>query len=415
MLAIRLTHSLLLFGVLFMVSGLAQTARVPLPIPLGETRPVIPLINLPPFVSIYDPPPTPPVVLELPVALTIIEAARKKAEPAIPLTIPAPPAAVSIAPAPVIAVPAASPPLSPEERKARVTLLTKILTMANEEAHKYNRLFRDLSAEETRLSEQFNEKGEIKQKRKVVLDMVVYQSRLDEQMGYEYRNAKMIEGKAQKVDDKRIEKFFQKLLQADSLGTELNLINAEGFQHDLPLGASFYGLTLHQWREIEAWALADMGFQVVGREVLDGSEVVVLFYQQTRSDKRLEWELPSGFGYARAEQSVRGHLWLDVNTLQIRQGEREMWVTLSNTQAPLRIWRQTMSYRPSSYGIWVPKKFVSDFFFRIERSKDGVLTVSQTGRLTSEYGDFKRFAVSSEEQDKKTLLKEPATPSVKPK
>lgn len=387
----------------------------PLPIPLGETRPVIPLINLPAFVSIYDPQPEPPVVPAPPVAFTITEAARKKTEPASSLTIPVPLAPVSIAPAPVIAVPAAPPPLSPEERKARVTLLTEIITVANEEAHKYNKLFRDLSAEETRLSEQFNEKGEIKQKRQVVLEMVVYQSRLDEQMGYEYRNVKVIEGKTQKVDEKRLEKFFQNLLKATSLDAELSLINAEGFQHDLPLGASFYGLTLHQWREIEAWALADMGFHVAGRELLDGSATVVLYFQQTRPNKRLEWELPSGFGYAKVEQTVRGRLWLDVNTLQIRQGEREMWVALSNTQAPLRIWRQTMSYRPSSYGIWVPKKFVSDFFFRIERGKDGVPTVSQTGRLTSEYGDFKRFAVTSEEQGKKTILKESAPPPVKPK
>jgi hypothetical protein len=406
---------LLIFTVCILT--LASSARAqssssskPLPIPLGRTpSPPPPLTNLPPFVSIYDPALpaatiAAPIVPDASIAFTIIEAARIKVEP-VPAPVAAP--AVRVSPPP--------PPLSPEERNARIAVLSKIITAANIEAERYNKLFRDLSAEETRLSERFSEKGEVKQTRKVVCEVVVYQSRLSERMAYEYRSAKSIDGKPQKLDEKRIEKFFQKLLKADSVKAELDLINQEGFQHDLSLGSSFYGMTLHQWREIEPWALADVGYQVMGREMLNGSETVVVAYQQTRPNERLKWDMPLSFGFASVGQNVRGRLWLDSNSLQIRQGEREMWVTLSNAQSPIRIWRQTMQYKPSPYGIWVPRKFVSEFFYHIERSKEGLVTVTQTGRLTSEYGEFKRFDVTSEEQEKKTILKEPISPPAKPK
>jgi hypothetical protein len=409
---------LLIFTVFILVlasASLAQSSQSlkPPPIPLGRApSPPPPLTNLPPFVSIYDPvlvpsatTTAPPVAPDPPLAFTITEAAGIKVEPA-----PVPVVAPSAAPAkPVLRVSPPPPPLSPEERNARIAVLKKIIPAANIEAERYNKLFRDLSAEETRISERFNEKGEIKQTRKVVCELVVYQSRLSERMAYEYRNAKSIDGKSQKLDEKRIEKFFQKLLKADSINAELNLINQEGLQHDLSLGSSFYGLTLHQWREIEPWALADVGFQVTGREILNGSETVVVAYQQTRPNERLKWYMPLSLGFASVEQNVRGHLWLDSNSLQIRQAEREMWVTVSNAQAPIRIWRQTMQYKPSPYGIWVPQKFVSEFFYHIERNKEGFLTVSQTGRLTSEYGEFKRFDVTSEEQEKKTILKAPSS------
>lgn len=411
--------SLFLFIVMFVVSATAQPTRnlPPLPIPLGKTpAPLPPLTNLPPFVSIYDPKPAPPAEARPPATSTIVALEPRKVSVASPAATPEPtttttaPVASASNPTPAPAAPK-PPALSPEERKARVALLNQILSDAMLEAGKYNKLFRDLSAEETRLSERFNDKGEVEFTRKVSCDLVVYQSRLSETMGYEYRQAKAINGKAQKIDEKNITKFFQKLLKASSVQRELDLINEVGFQYDLPLGASFYGLTLFQWREIEPWAIQDVGFDVLGREFLDGVETVVLYYQQTQTNSRLEWELPGGFGFAKPEQRVRGRLWLDIKNMQIRQGEREMWVKLAANQEPLRIWRQTLSYKPSLYGVWVPRKFVSDFYFRITRNKDGSLTAAQSGRLTSEYGEFKRFDVTSEEQEKKTILKEPAKPN----
>jgi hypothetical protein len=56
--------------------------------------------------------------------------------------------------------------------------------------------------------------------------------------------------------------------------------------------------------------------------------------------------------------------------------------------------------------ILVPRKFVYDFYYHLTRQKDGRVWPLRTGRLTSEFGTFKRFDVTSEEHDKKTVIED---------
>lgn len=386
----------------------AQAKREPVPIPLGRTAPApLPLTNLPPFESVYErkpsPAPTNPVPAQpedRPAPVPVAPAATEPAAAA-PKSLPAP-------------VTPPAPLLSAEERKARSVLLTQILSLAVPQTQKYNQSFRDLSAEEIRVSERFDRKGETKQQRRIICDLVVYQSRLEPTLVYEYRSAKTVDGKAIKQDEKHLEKFFQKLLKAKTTKAELDLMNEEGFQYDLPLGGSFYGLTLFQWREILPFALADVGFEVPGREIVEGKETVVIFYRQLRVNPKLEWHLPKGLGLERGQQFVRGRLWLDAVTMQIWRGERELTLLLPGEKEVVPMWRQTMSYKTSPYGIFVPQKFVAEYLYFIERGKDGHLASTLSGRLTSEFGEFKRFDVTSEEQDKKTILKDEPKPPTSP-
>lgn len=363
------------------------------------------MINLPPFINASDPNPAAPASVK-PVE------SRVATKPAAPAS-----EAVVSPPEKPAAVPA-TPPLSAEERKARLELLTAILTTAANQAFKYNQTFRDLSAEETRLSERIDRQGEVKQQRRVVCDLVVYQSRLDPEMAYEYRSAKTVDGKPVKQDEKHIEKFFQKLLKAKSTRVELDLMNEESFQHDLELGGAFYGLTLSQWREVMKWALPDVGFEILGREIIEGKQTVAIFYRQLRPNKQLEWRLPKGIGFEKAQQFSRGRLWLDVETMQIRRAERELTLLFPGEKQVVTVWRQTMSYKQSLHGIYVPDKFLIEYLYHIERGKDGLLTSALSGRMTSVFGEFKRFDVTSEEQEKKTILKDeekPPTPPTKQK
>lgn len=371
--------------------ALAQSTRPTLPIPLGPHAPSPPpLTNLPPFVSIYDPKPAP--------------SGEKPAETAPSNTLVPPPA---IAPPEKAAPPAAAPAptLSAEEKKARMERLGRIIGGAIKQTSRYNETFRNLSAEETRLSELIDLTGAVKQKRRVVCDLVVYQSRLDPAMAYEYRNAKIVDGKEVKQDEKHLEKFFQKLLKADSVRSELNLMNQESFQHDLNLGGNFYGLTLFQWREILDWAWPFVGYDLIGQETIKGRKAYVVLFHQLRTNERLEWLLPKGLGLERASQFTQGRLWLDQETLQILQAERALTLLFPGQKEPVLIWRQSMFYKPSPHAIQVPDKFISEYFYHLVRTREGTVRTILSGRLTSEFGEFKRFDVSSEEQEKKTVIK----------
>lgn len=312
-----------------------------------------------------------------------------------------------IVPAPTPTPEPAKPPapiLSPEERKARLELLQKILKQAQKQCNLYNETFRDLSVEETRISE-LMEGNKTKLKRTVMTELVVYQSRLDELMAYEFRTAKKVDNKALKVDEKRLETLFQKLLSATTTREELDLLNDEGFLHDLLIGGHFYGLTLFQFREIMPWALPDVGFEIAGRDKIDGKEVVVVYFEQLQKNEKLEWKLPSNRGFELAQQRTRGLLYFDVNTFQLRRAERELNLVYTTEKAPVRVWRQELNYKESAYGILVPAKFIAEYYYTFTRAKDGQLRPELSGRLTSTFGEFKRFTVSSEEEKKKTLLK----------
>jgi hypothetical protein len=106
------------------------------------------------------------------------------------------------------------------------------------------------------------------------------------------------------------------------------------------------------------------------------------------------------------EQRVRGRLWLDASTAQIRRAERELRLILPDVPDPVPLWKQTFDYSQSDLGILVPKKFVYDDFFDFRRNNEGKVESFRTGRLVSEFGTFQRFTVSSSEEDKKTIIKD---------
>jgi hypothetical protein len=106
------------------------------------------------------------------------------------------------------------------------------------------------------------------------------------------------------------------------------------------------------------------------------------------------------------EQRVRGRLWLDARTGQIRRAERELRLMPLNAPDPVPLWKQTFDYSQSDLGILVPKRFVYDYFLDFRRNNDGKLESFRTGRLISEFGTFQQFTVSSSEEEKKTIIKD---------
>src|SRR5262245_57879396 len=106
-------------------------------------------------------------------------------------------------------------------------------------------------------------------------------------------------------------------------------------------------------------------------EKIDGQETVVINFQQMSRNERLEWLTPPRF--RGLDQRVRGKLWLDARTAQIRRAERELRLILPTAPNQVTLWKQTFDYAKSDLGILVPKRFVYDQFFDFRPTiNDGV-------------------------------------------
>lgn len=288
------------------------------------------------------------------------------------------------------------------EIKAR-EILNELLSLARKRAEEYNTVFRDLTTEEKRTSIKFKKSGEEAEHTEVVCEFVVYQSRIEPEIGFEYRNAKSVNGKPLSGQEKRLMKLFENLAKAGTTFEERQLINKESFSHD-NLESTFYGTAIYQWRELMGYARDSVEIVYVGTTTIDGQETIALSFQQTARNERLEWLLPRRF--RGLEQRVRGGLWLDARTMRIRRAERELRVIPPNSPDPVPLWRQTFDYSQSDLGILVPKRFVYDFFSDFRRNNDGKIESFRTERLISEFGTFQRFTVSSSEEEKKKIIKD---------
>jgi hypothetical protein len=304
--------------------------------------------------------------------------------------------------------------VSPQEAPAQTTYgnaeeikageaLNRLLSVARNRAEEYNTLFRDLATEEKRTSILFKKSGEESERGEVVCEFVVYQSRTQPDLAFEYRSAKSVDGKPAPGQEKRVMKLFENLARAKTVFEERHLINKESFSHD-KLDFNFYGTVIYQWRELMEYARNSVEIVYVGTEKIDDRETVILKFQQTTRNERLEWLTPAR--YRGLTQLVSGRLWLDARTAQIRRAERELRLMLPNAPDTVPLWKQTFNYTQSDLGILVPKIFVYDFFFDFRRNNDGRVESFRTGRLVSVFGTFKRFTVSSSEEEKKTIIKD---------
>lgn len=288
--------------------------------------------------------------------------------------------------------------------------LNRLLNAARQRAEEYNTLFRDLATEEKRISIPFNKSGEEGERREVICEFVVYQSKIDPNLAFEFRSAKSVDGKSVTGQEKRMMKLFENLTKAKTPLEERGLINKESFNYD-KIGFVFYGTVIYQWRELIEYASNSVAIEYAGSEKIDGRETAVLNFQQTSRNERLEWLTPPRF--KGLGQRVRGKLWLDTSTAQIRRAERELRLIMPGAPDPVTLWKQTFDYAKSDLGILVPKRFVYDQFFDFRPQTDGVVESFQTGRLISEFGTFQRFTVTSSEQEKKTIIKDEPQPKNK--
>lgn len=283
--------------------------------------------------------------------------------------------------------------------------LKELVRRAGISTSEYTTRFKDLTAEEEQKVEEYDEQGKLEKQRRIVSDLVIYQSQLDPTQMVEYRDVKSVDGVAVKKREARLMGLLNKSAKADSVKKELDRISRESRRYDL--SHSFYGMTLNQGLPLDEKARESFQFTPAGREQINGHDAVVLEYQQVSPMPDFKSDL-SGLPapLKGAEVFFRGRLWLDAETAQIRREVREMTLRLSSLSHPLVLYRFDLDYDDSRFGFLTPRRIVVTIYSRGRTGADKKPELLLGGKVTFEYGAFSRFAVEAPDDS----LNPPAKP-----
>jgi hypothetical protein len=293
--------------------------------------------------------------------------------------------------------PAHPQPDSPEVRE--------LLRRAALGISEYKARFKDLTADEEQTVEEYDGEGKLKRRRRIVSELVVYQSQLDTSLAAEYRHVREVDGAAVARREERLVNLFKRLAKADSIKKELDRVSRESQRYNHRY--SMYGWTLNQGELLDESVRSSFRFTDAGRERVNGRDVVVLQYQQVAQSPLVATEFSSPPPALKgAEPLYRGRLWLDAETAQLWREERELTLRLGSLNHPLIVWRFEFEYAGSSFGILTPRRIVWSSYDRGRTGANNVPELMLGGKVTFEYSSFRRFNVGSPD----ATLNPPAKP-----
>jgi len=260
-------------------------------------------------------------------------------------------------------------------------------------ADKYEETFRNLVAEETKTIEVFDASGVVEKRRQIVSDLLVYRSPREGSVTTEYRDVRAVDGKAITNRGERALKLVTRASRANSPDKELEAINRETYRYEFH--RHLRGFAIHQGGVFKSHRAA---FQVetVGRETMNGRDIVVLDYRQTAPVGGFVLAVPKEFG--NPPRLHRGRLWLDAETGQLWRDVWELVVPHPAAAEPLVVLRQERTYGPSRFGILTPERIVFEWFTRFSHPKKGRPSLLLSERTTFTYDSFRRFDVTTDEK-----------------
>jgi hypothetical protein len=279
--------------------------------------------------------------------------------------------------------------------------LETILKNAEKQTQNYREAFKNLLSEETKTFETFDKNGSLKKRSVVESNFMIFQSLKDESVSSEYRGVVKVDGKAVGDFEKRSSDLFEQLAKAKSVRQELEKIQKENSRYDKNLAIN--GLTLFQAPVLAEKLRAYFEFKLSAQE----TGVYVLEYRQTKpspyilleekadDDQKisLKYDLDLPKSVNRSSLLLRGKLWIDAQTFQIRREERELTANIKNGSNALIFFREEYEYQPSDFEILVPKKIVYTFF-KVKSGDDGAsVSTNQEIKATFEYGKFRKSRV----------------------
>jgi hypothetical protein len=265
-------------------------------------------------------------------------------------------------------------------------------------AEEYEKTFRNLVAEETKVLEVYRASGQVQKRRQIVSDLVVYHSSRDgRDATTEYRDVRSVDGRPIERRSERALQLLTSAAKAESIEKELESIDRETSRHEF--NRHLRGTTVRQGGVLRQWRDA---FRVerAGREQIAGRDVVVLDYRQTRPIPGFALPVPREFG--NPPPIHRGRIWLDAQTGQLWRHVWELAWPHPASSVPLVMLRQESAYGPSRFGILVPERIVWDWLTHFDHPRNGRPSFALSERATFTYGSFRRFEVVTDEQLKDT-------------
>ncbi len=271
--------------------------------------------------------------------------------------------------------------------------LEELLRRASLSVGEYKAKFKDLTADEEQKAEEYDAEGKLKRQRRIVSELVIYQSQIDTSSAAEYRNVRSVDGVAVAKREERLVNLFGRLAKTDSVKKEIERISRESRRYDL--GSSIYGETLYQGLPLEPDARPSFQFTVAGQEQVNGRQVVVLRYQQAAQTPHIKFDVSLPPALKGAEPLFRGRLWVDAETAQLWREEREWTLRLPSAADPLVFMRFEFDYAASHFGVLTPRRIVVTTYNRGRTRADKQPELLLGGRVVFEYQNFRRFDVNS--------------------
>lgn len=295
------------------------------------------------------------------------------------------------------------PPIAPAgdfiQRPGTADIQT-ILTEAEKQTVKYQDVFKNLIAVETKSTETYNGDGEAKNQNTVESNFLVYQLASNNKITSELRNVTKVDGKPIPDSQAKSDQFFAELSKEKTLESELKKIQKESTKYDKSIEA--LGLTLNEGIILSGNLRPYFDFALQGTEDYQGSQVYVVSYQQTKkspyvtlngsgalsNEPNLDFNFSLPGSLKNADALLRGKFWIDAQTYQIRREERELTVQAGT---PVVIMSNTFEYQPSEYEILVPKQ-ISLVTNNIKKKGDRYI-VNKDAKITFDYSKFRKSNV----------------------
>ena len=259
-------------------------------------------------------------------------------------------------------------PPSPMPTVSPTPTLPEILDKADGQTRIYLETFKNLLSEETKTFEIYDKRGEVKKRRSVVSTFIVYPLSKDENQITEFRSVISVDGKALEKTDQRAQEFFEQIVKVESSKKELERLQKESSRYDQDIYIS--GLTLFQSIALSRDLRSLFEFNIESTEQIDGSEVFLVAYRQTKQSpyitinseaERDGGKLTQNFDVeidkkVDLNERMRGKLWIDADTFQIRREQREMTIQPEGFTSPLIVVEDNFEFQNSDFGILTPKK-----------------------------------------------------------
>ena len=269
------------------------------------------------------------------------------------------------------------------------------INLASREVQHYVDAFADLTADETRVMQLFDDRELPGKKRSTQSALVVYRLRNDPREVVEYREVISIDGHDVKGHAARAAKLWREVVEAHSAQEEVNRVTADSERYDIGLAAT--GFTLFEGLPLRERCAGAFTFREVRKEMAGEHAVRVFAYRQVHSCGAVAYQFALPGQLADSPILHAGELALDAETGQIVREERNVYVG-NLDKNPTRVAHIAMDYGESRFGILVPKTILLESFHPREGVNGMSIGFQPYARMVQTYGPFSRFEVSAGEK-----------------